>query len=119
MGMFDYVTYKGELPDGAKPPGNLFQTKDFGRTLDLFEITDFGQIKYIAKESWGGDGSQYKDGTVLNFHGFLNFYASEKIGGTYTFYEYMAKFTDGLLVEVMTIDQYKAQMVVVSEEGKQ
>ena len=123
MGMFDDIHCDYPLPDGCQE--KRFQTKDLDCQLDLYTMTAEGRLlkeevdRYepIPESEW-----TYVDATGLleqhwhelskrrpifiqrdtNFHGILNFYTStgSNQDGTIKWYEYEAKFTDGVLVEI-------------------
>lgn len=96
MGMFDTVTCEQPLPDGADSGSLEFQTKDMKFPgLDTYKISRSGRLI-------GPDGD-------MDFHGHLNFYGSsgwrqsQGDNSDYEWHEYDAKFTDGQLVEIVTV----------------
>jgi hypothetical protein len=124
MGMFDDVLCERELPDGFE--GRNFQTKDFGCDLDKYTITADGRLKrrYVS-EHVPTDESEWRyspddpdplhriwhenskwrpvySECDMSFHGILNFYTctGDRKDGTWEWFEYNAKFTDGQLVSI-------------------
>lgn len=87
MGLFDDVHCKMDLPKGEQEPPSLhFQTKSF---------PDPYMDKYVIEK----DGTMTKNGDLFAFHGVVNFYTFEK-GVGQEWWEYDAKFTDGICVEI-------------------
>ncbi len=116
MGMYDHIECDYPLPEGA--PKGPFQTKDLICQLRRHKITSAGRLleeqgcdeevpkaerpfpnaKNSLEElcgSWRWVSTGWKD---LNYHGMLLFY--EYVTETEQFYEYHAKFTDGMVVEI-------------------
>jgi hypothetical protein len=116
MGMFDYIKCEVPLPDGCESTC-IFQTKDFESVLATHTITadgfffDDGCYVHIPKEDRlhpEADEMSFKGmlGCIKwvpkikrldDFHGWFNFYGSDKDG---IWHEYSAKYTDGNLVEI-------------------
>lgn len=101
MGMFDDVICEVELPDG-KPNKCGFQTKDLDCQLDKYTITKDGRLTR-ARYRWNEAQNEYvPDGAdVIQHHGYLNFY--DYNSDTKEWREFNAKFTDGKLVEIVTV----------------
>ena len=100
--MFDYVRSEIPLPDGFE--GEL-QTKDIGDPyMNLATIRANGRLVYDERPWQELDAETADD---LDWHGFLNFYGSEGRHGQpgYRWHEYVAKFTDGQLVEIKLIEE--------------
>lgn len=105
MGMFDYVRCEYPLPDGGN--NMVFQTKDtFEQYLGTYVITEDGRLVN-------------PDGDDEEFHGDLNFYASNWAGycplpkgsahrtammtgddAPFRGYDYTARFTDGRITKI-------------------
>lgn len=108
MGMFDYIHCKKPLPDGWVP--DELQTKDFDEPyLERYTIDDDGRL---YKEAVRYDTGQGNERTDTNWHGYLRFYGSEgdvntmhEPGSDYRWHEYLAKFTDGNLVEIEQVKE--------------
>lgn len=129
MGMFDYVECNYQLPDTpASVQKEVFQTKSFGDGftggfMDKYTITKEGELvlhktnwevvpeekrSYYGKPEWDnnplckimGSMKQIPVGDeIVNHHGYVNFYADiDK-----EWYEYEAKFTDGIVVSIKRI----------------
>lgn len=124
MGMFDDVRCERELPDGFD--GRDFQTKDFACELDKYTITADGRLKRRYVSDWvPTDESEWRyspddpdplhqiwhlnskrrpvySECDMNFHGIVNFYTGtgDRKDGTWEWFQYKAKFTDGTLVSV-------------------
>lgn len=97
--MFDTVICKREMPDGKE--FDSFQTKSLDSFLDTYIVT--------------GDGKLMTGSRFVEFHGWLNIYGSEgscNIPGDYKLYDYMLKFTDGSLQEILTLDEYRNRHAV-------
>ena len=99
VGMFNYVIYKGQE----------YQTKDFDCLLTKYKISDEGRLleeegglELIPEEKrtskFGFAEWIHKGWKDTNYHGMLNFYSYS--GVKETSIEYLAKFTDGTLVEI-------------------
>lgn len=93
MGMFDDLTCKMDLPDCGEPcPHISFQTKSF-------------PDPYMDKYVIGPDGKLSRNGSPFDFHGIVNFYTLAE-GTDQSWWEWDAKFTDGVCVEIIArIDQ--------------
>jgi len=86
MGMFDEIFCEAPLPGPIKPKTKSFQSKDLECLLDLYTITK--------------DGRLLKDQHLCEYHGMLNFYTYEREGDYRYWFEYEAKFTDGILQHI-------------------
>lgn len=109
MGMFDYVRVEVPLPDGWEGP-MLLQTKDFDCMMETFEIRQDGTLWVergtVSKRQW----------QQVEFHGWIHFYGYERIRpaanppyfdpSEHRWHEYKAKFTDGVLVEIVLDDPF-------------
>jgi hypothetical protein len=106
MGMFDTIWVDSKrLPVSENEQQLLskesFQTKSLDRLLLNFRITDQGDLEYLDKlADWEEEeNSTPKSGKWLkikDIHGYITFYTSlDK-----EWYEFIAKFTDGKLVDV-------------------
>ncbi len=93
MGMFDDVTCEAPLPKipGAPDPGKCFQTKDFDCQMDHYTITVDGRLL-------GPIG-------FVDFHGWLSLCHFDTQTGTW--WNYKAKFTDGILQRIDPITIYR------------
>lgn len=90
MGIFDDVRCEMDLPDcGEACPHVSFQTKTF---------PDPYMDKYVIKR----DGTITRNGDPFEYHGILNFYTSRK-GGGQDWWEWDAKFIDGVCVSITPI----------------
>ena len=81
MGMFDDINVDVKLPCRCKEKS--FQTKDFDCQLDTYTITKEGYL--------------LRNNERVHFHGWLNFYTFDE---NEKWYEFQAKFTDDIFVEV-------------------
>lgn len=89
MGMFDDIECRAELPAVGPDPGTRhFQTKDRECCLDKYVITE--------------DGKLLLDGESVSFHGMLNFHHFDT--KTDIWWAWVAKFTDGALVEIKPVE---------------
>ena len=119
MGMFDYIKCEYPLPD-KEVQNHDFQTKDFDNAMDCYTITADGKLilhkhiwkavpeeerPYYGEPEWEEGGFYQVAGSiksvhvgdeVVDFHGIIRFYAMRGDER----YEYKAKFTDGILVEL-------------------
>lgn len=87
MGLFDDVICEMDLPKCGDPcPHVSFQTKTF---------PDPYMDKYVIKS----DGTLTRNGELFEYHGVLNFYTFHPGNGR-TWWEWDAKFTDGVCVEI-------------------
>lgn len=108
MSMFDEVIIDYELP--GRPAyavkEHRFQTKDFGCHLDLYRITEEGQLLYRQVErEWTKDESSRIGGFYgivseqwidTEFHGDLNVYTLDTTEQPYSgWVEYTIRFTHG------------------------
>lgn len=92
MGMFDDVVVKMALPvEPAPPQTREFQTKDLECNLDRLTIAEAGRL--IRESRLTGDVED------ADFHGYLNFHGGDGRGDR-GWWEYRAKFTDGVCVEI-------------------
>jgi hypothetical protein len=85
MGMFDYVECEYPLPVPVIEDGGGLQSKDGPCHLELIRITLEGRM--LMKNL----GDKWFD---QDYHGYFEFYDSKT--------RYIAKFTDGQLVEIKT-----------------
>lgn len=121
MGMFDWVYCEVELPDGYDPGPEGFQTKDFENIMTTIKITAEGRLEiFLYEYEHIGDYDpgwtkgeliprfervnerwvEYceRDGSL--FHGTFNFYDYDVTG---FWHEYVAKFDDGKLREILLV----------------
>ena len=128
MGMYDDIRCEYPLPD-KEVQGEVFQTKDFGCCLEEYLITKEGKIihhtvrreavpeeerPYYGKPEWDkglyrmfGSLRSIPTGDVeIPFHGDLRFYTylGDLKGDTETWYEYEARFTEGVLTSIKRVD---------------
>lgn len=141
MGMFDYVKCEPLLPDGWNANDSYveLQTKDFDCAMTTVKITADGQLmiqdfeyEVVPKDERpypNEDGALGLAGSlrrvnerwrVLDFHGVMEFYGSERLGTRHwvvsaaraeggfwqpdeRWHEYQAKFTDGRLVGITQV----------------
>jgi len=110
MGLFDDVKVERELPD-CPTYLSQFQTKSLDCMMGSYTITQEGRL---IEHAFGiesipeGERKNQFDlfnrvelGDVdTNYHGWLNFYADSN--GEW--YEFNAKFTDGVMVEVVRVE---------------
>jgi hypothetical protein len=136
MGMFDYIRCEVPLPDGWQQ--DELQTKDFCCEMVEHVITadgrlmlDQGHWEAVPKSErphpnddgiMGLAGSIRRVGKMVdaNYHGIVNFYGLETIRyepderygsrgrPIYKNHEYLAKFTDGRLVEITVAQAIEA-----------
>lgn len=118
MGMFDEVTCHYPL---KKCPAELlgvaeeWQTKDFGRNLDTYILTQEGRLlkrtyvgtweKYPTPPMgiyWNENAGEYED-VDTKFHGTFRMYTHTKSTGRWI--EYRIKFTNGQLAEAIKMDK--------------
>lgn len=142
MGMFDYIRCEVPLPDGWI--SDELQTKDFDCEMVTHVITadgrlllDRGDWEEVPKEERPyPDAEDFRAlfGSIrrvpktvdANFHGVVEFYGLEVVGyepderygprgrPVYKSHDYLAKFTDGKLVEI-TAQGIEAPRVETSE----
>jgi hypothetical protein len=95
MGMFDEIRCDYPLPETPDDGKVQFQTKDFDCILAYYRITEEGRL--VMKVRW--DDTEERN---VDHHGFVNFYtcAGDRREGTFKWWEYNAKFTDGQLVSI-------------------
>lgn len=141
MGMFDSIKceYPLPLPEGVdKLKFDIknvdFQTKDFENLLETYTIRENGEL-YRTHQTykWVDDDNHFLKGYMdvvtseekkENYHGMLNFYCYEDIeqdDGTYinVTIDYIAKFTDGNLVEVKIEKSQIKDVTEYKKENKQ
>ena len=94
MGIFDDITCEHVLPAQPKPKTNLFKTKDFDCLDEHYTITQ--------------DGRLMKDGNDMQFDGSLRFETYTK---DHMWFEYVARFTNGRLVEIQPISIYQREIL--------
>lgn len=129
MGMYDHIEVQVPLPDGWTPPKGALQSKDFDCTMQTLTITDEGRLVTDSRNWWDGIDAD-RDGpkpeptrTDLDFHGWFHFHGDEGrpdgssgmiSGGSwrdaageavapFVMHEYRAKFTDGVLQEIVLV----------------
>jgi hypothetical protein len=105
MGMFDTLQLDVNLlPVSPEQIESLskeeFQTKSLENALLTYRITDEGYLEYLVYSSDFLEdyrsSSEYEDWIRVNeVHGYVSFYTHHK-----EWYEFVAKFTDGKLVEI-------------------
>lgn len=116
MGMYDDIKVLVPLPDGFD--GKNFQSKDLECLLDQYEIRKDGTLWKLVYElvdnpNYDKEKPPFAVGNALfkrenehwvqeDFHGFICFYG---MGESNEWHEYVAKFTDGKLVEIQTDKQ--------------
>lgn len=116
MGMFDDIRYSGALPDGitGEDCESSFQSKDLECALTQYEIREDGRLWFLAFELVarqrgpdmpGESPFERRNERWLDseYHGMLRFYGNDRHGA---WHEYVAKFTDGNLVEIVTADDW-------------
>jgi hypothetical protein len=114
MGMFDTVLCRVPLPDGYD--GADFQTKAFDCELETYVIDGDGTLWREQNQWWKGDWGHDAENTPegprerVMFHGVLRFYDLDERNHAWsrpydptTWHEYDAKFTDGVLVEIVQV----------------
>ena len=104
MGLFDDIHCDYPLPDPAHNELD-YQTKDLDCLMERFLITKEGRLVQIGQamfeEPW--DSTDQVD---MNYHGTLLFYTNREYPDytekmmNYEWIEYLAKFTDGTLVQI-------------------
>jgi len=101
MGMFDEIHFAQDMPGDPKPKSSNFQTKDMNCWLDHYFVHADGSL---WKSEWDSDTRAWTDRERVIFHGMLRFYTLEHIQGSGQpgredswWFEYEAKFTDGML----------------------
>lgn len=121
MGMYDNLkinSNKLPLSDSEKisiGDNPDWQTKDFECILSTAEITDEGRLRFLTlKYGWDKDAESAmskltgKKGALITkdekwidiqHHGYINFYSTIND----IWYEFNAKFTDGILVEITRV----------------
>lgn len=123
MGMYDHIKCEYPLPD-KEVQKETFQTKDFDNVMEDYTITTSGVLirhktiwepvpeeerPYYGKPEWNESPFFQIAGSIktipigdeeIPYHGMVQFYTI--YNGT--FYEYQAKFTDGLVVEIKRIE---------------
>jgi hypothetical protein len=130
MGMFDTVYCNYPLPVSKKVidtgfdyQGHDYQTKDLDNFLNVYTITEEGDlIEKVVEREWIDDDSAFLKGYMkeisshdekIDFHGIINFYTyhtinkmveGEKKETTITL-DYEAKFTDGKLQSITLLDE--------------
>ena len=97
MGMYDDIWCRRVLPDGLDGKEHTFQTKDLECNLWKYEITDDGRL---LCHIWQEDNS-YISNEIKDYHGYITFYHGVRKGVDMEWHEYVAKFTDGKLVELI------------------
>lgn len=130
MGMFDTLICDAPLPDGAaiepydeRYDDGAFQTKDLDCYLGLYRITADGRLEQQVFELIAHEGNQESEDpwaklpryerrnerweTVTDFHGRIRFYGNDVAG---RWHEYVAKFTDGRLVEIVADENAVQEM---------
>jgi hypothetical protein len=125
MGMFDYLKISTEKlplsPDEKRAVGenHEWQTKDFDCILSTAEITDDGKLRFFSfKYAWDEDAvspmtkiTGRKGGLIrvdeewidVPHHGYVRFYGS----ANNVWYEFMAKFTEGVLVNITVLKDHR------------
>lgn len=130
MGMFDHVRCEYILPEATEEiQKSVFQTKDLENLMDDYTITNTGKLilhsvewdvvpeekrPYFGKPEWDSHKGFYKSFGSLcriplgdvdtEYHGLISIYTSNKK----IWYEYVLRFTDGLLAKV---DEVKIQPI--------
>lgn len=89
MSMFDDLICEYPLPDGET--ATTFQTKSFDRALDVYKITEKGELLHpnIGR---------------VQFTGTCNFYTSKRTG---EWLEYVATFKDGQLLMLTVAEPHQ------------
>ena len=98
--MYDYVKCDVPLPDGWDA-GDL-QTKHFGCEADTYTITRDGRLtrRYVSDLQ---DVPEMDIECEIIFHGVFRFYGTDR---EKKWHEYAAKFTDGQLVKIETVEDH-------------
>lgn len=113
MGMFDSIRIECSLPEWIDPSIE-FQTKGLDNLLDVYRITPEKRLlheTYTVEDHsdpnatrWmrlSGSMTRIPSGWVdMNYHGYLEFHG---ISSTGEWFQYNAKFTDGVMVEVKRV----------------
>lgn len=135
--MFDSIKceYPLPIPEGVDKIGFdyksiEFQTKDFDSLLDTYTIRENGELyKTNATYKWVDDDNHFLKGYMdvesseeqkYDYHGILNFYCYEDIEQddgevTNITIDYIAKFTDGKLVDIK-MEKYEIKDVTKQKE---
>ena len=95
--MFDHVKCEVPLPDGWDA-ANL-QTKHFGCEEDIYTITSDGRLT----RRYASDSQDVPEECEIIFHGIFRFYGTDR---EKKWHEYAAKFTDGQLVKIETVEDH-------------
>lgn len=113
--MYDEITVHYPLPDN--PPINVFQTKDLECMLDDYTITTEGRLihhvyTYECVDDPGSFVGYYMkiisaELVDTGYHGDLNFYNTDRdsVTGGHTWWEYVARFTDGTLQWIKRVEE--------------
>lgn len=110
MGMFDTIFVNFDLLPISKEEKQLmpredFQTKSLEKCLLFYRITDDGFLEYEDSPNFEEDKQiLLKEGNwvrVDDIHGYVSFYV---MCSDRKWYEFVAKFTDGRLVEIFKND---------------
>ena len=106
MGMFDTIWVNTKRsPISSEEQEALsqqsFQTKSLEKLLLYYRITDEGDLEYLDKlADWEDEETTSKKSgkwvKITDIHGYITFYTSLES----EWFEFIAKFTDGKLVEI-------------------
>ncbi len=110
MGMYDSIWCRRVLPDGLDGNEHNFQTKSLDCCLFQYEIRQDGLlVRYDIDEEGNVDRSVPP--RLLDYHGRITFY-TDTLDTNHSgkspaliWHEYVAKFTDGKLVEITALPQ--------------
>jgi hypothetical protein len=113
MGMYDEVKCEYKLPDELAQ-NKLFQTKCMESLLDLYRISEDGELFItMCDREWEPDENSIIGGHMkiikswedkVDFHGTIDIYTDIKTDkDEREWYEYRMKFTDGKVVDVTRV----------------
>jgi hypothetical protein len=104
MGMFDELTIDYPLPDIGTVDWK-FQTKSFENELAHYHITTDGELQLLVR-GWLGEWEAVDRIPVTlygePYHGYVEFHDLHDDTGVW--YQFRAKFTDGKLVRIDTVE---------------
>lgn len=92
MGMFDYVKVRCPIPEWMSGVDE-WQTKDFDRWLETYEISEDGRLK-------DPHGNEMASATSLNFYGFSDPWYQ-------TFVDVIATFENGKVIKFEKINRFE------------
>jgi hypothetical protein len=98
MGMFDWIECDWPLPDEYVPERRDMQSKDLDCNLDVVRITVDGRLIAVASTDGGEHEVEQRE---IAHDGLLYFYSGQP-------HEYVARFKQGRLIQILTLFQYNA-----------